>query len=107
MARPASKVLILAADDFEDSELLYPLYRLAEEEIAVVVAGLDERSVRGKKGHGPVAVDTSVDHVAEADFDALVIPAGYPPDRLRRPGAVLPPVPTSPPAGHPLPSTSP
>ena len=25
------RVLLLAADDFEDMELLYPLYRLAEE----------------------------------------------------------------------------
>ena len=41
MSRSASKLLILAADDFEDSELLYPLHRLAEEEIAVVVAGVD------------------------------------------------------------------
>jgi protease I len=54
-----------------------------------VVAGLDEHPVRGKKGHGPVAVDTSVDQVAEADFDALVIPGGYAPDKLRRSEAVL------------------
>lgn len=89
MASPASKVLILAADDFEDSELLYPLYRLAEEEIAVVVAGLDDRPVRGKKGHGPLPVDTTVEQVAEPDFDALVIPGGYAPDKLRRSEAVL------------------
>jgi len=89
MGRADRRVLILAADDFEDTELLYPLHRLAEEEIAVVVAGLDERPVHGKKGHGPVAVDTSVDKVAESDFDALVIPGGYAPDKLRRSEAVL------------------
>ena len=83
------KVLLLAADDFEDTELLYPLYRLAEEDVAVTVAGLDEKPVRGKKGHGPVAVDTTVDRVAEGDFDALVIPGGYAPDKLRRSEAVL------------------
>ena len=48
------KVLLLAADDFEDMELLYPLYRLAEEDVGVTVAGLDDHPVRGKKGHGPV-----------------------------------------------------
>lgn len=89
MARADRRVLILAADDFEDTELLYPLYRLAEEEIAVVVAGLDEHPIRGKKGHGPVAVDASVDQVGESDFDALVIPGGYAPDKLRRSEAVL------------------
>lgn len=58
------KVLLLAADEFEDMELLYPLYRLREENVAVTVAGLDDQPVAGKKGHGPVAVDTTVDQVA-------------------------------------------
>jgi protease I len=78
MALAQCKVLLLAADDFEDMELLYPLYRLREEDATVTVAGLDDRPVTGKKGHGPVAVDTAVDRVAAADFDALVIPAGKP-----------------------------
>jgi protease I len=83
------KVLLLAADQFEDMELLYPLYRLAEEDIAVTVAGLDDKPVTGKKGHGPVPVDTTVSTVAESDFDALVIPGGYAPDKLRRSSDVL------------------
>ena len=37
----------------------------------------------------PVAVDTTVDRVAAAEFDALVIPGGYAPDKLRRSEAVL------------------
>ena len=83
------KVLLLAADDFEDMELLYPLYRLREEKIGVVVAGLTPDPVNGKKGHGPVAVNTTVDRVAESDFGALVIPGGYAPDKLRRSEDVL------------------
>ena len=83
------KVLLLAADMFEDMELLYPLYRLAEENIAVTVAGLDAQPVTGKKGHGPVPVDTTVSQVSEADYDALVIPGGYAPDKLRRAEEVL------------------
>jgi protease I len=89
MVLSGRKVLLLAADDFEDMELLYPLYRLREEEAEVTVAGLDGHPVTGKKGHGPVAVDASVDDVAAADFDALVIPGGYAPDKLRRSAAVL------------------
>ncbi|HXW46109.1 MAG TPA: type 1 glutamine amidotransferase domain-containing protein [Streptosporangiaceae bacterium] len=89
MALAGKKVLLLAADDFEDMELLYPQFRLAEEDVAVTVAGLDTQPVRGKKGHGPVAVDTTVDQVAAGDFDALVIPGGYAPDKLRRSAAVL------------------
>src|SRR5579859_2868404 len=89
MATSQRKVLLLAADQFEDSELLYPLYRLAEEDVEVTVAGLDDQPVTGKKGHGPVPVDTTVDAVSEPAFDALVIPGGYAPDKLRRSRAVL------------------
>lgn len=83
------KVLILAADDFEDMELLYPLFRLREEDVAVTVAGLDDHPLRGKKGYGPLSVDTTVEQVAEGDFDALVIPGGFAPDKLRRSETVL------------------
>lgn len=79
----------MAADDFEDMELLYPLYRLGEEGAAVTVAGLDEHPLRGKKGYGPLVVDTTVDRVSADDFDALVIPGGFAPDKLRRSEAVL------------------
>jgi protease I len=83
------RVLVLAADDFEDMELLYPVYRLIEEDVAVTIAGLDDHPVRGKKGHGPVAVDTTVGQVSARDFDALVIPGGFAPDKLRRSQTVL------------------
>ena len=89
MVLPRRNVLLLAADDFEDMELLYPLYRLREEDAAVTGAGLDGQPVTGKKGHGPVPVDTTVDRVAANEFDALVIPGGYAPDKLRRSEAVL------------------
>ncbi|HEX9064615.1 MAG TPA: type 1 glutamine amidotransferase domain-containing protein [Streptosporangiaceae bacterium] len=87
--RQPRKVLVLAADQFEDMELLYPVYRLAEEGIEVTVAGLDAKPVHGKKGHGPVPVDTTVSEVAEPEYDALVIPGGYAPDKLRRSAEVL------------------
>src|ERR1017187_1209210 len=89
MALDGKKVLVLAADLFEDMELLYPLYRLKEEEVEVVLAGLDGKPVTGKKGHGPVEVDTIVEGLSASDFDALVIPGGYAPDKLRRSSAVL------------------
>ncbi len=84
-----TRVLILAADDFEDTELLYPLHRLREERAHVTLASLGGRAVTGKKGHGPVAVDAATDDVRAEDFDALVIPGGYAPDRLRRDTHVL------------------
>jgi protease I len=82
-------VVILAADDFEDSELLYPLHRLREEQAHVTLASLGGRAVTGKKGHGPVAVDAGTDEIRADDFDAVVIPGGYAPDKLRRDTHVL------------------
>jgi protease I len=84
-----ARVLILAADDFEDMELLYPVYRLREEHVDVTVASLGGTSVTGKKGHGPVAVDASIAEVEADGYDALVIPGGYAPDKLRRDAHVL------------------
>ena len=83
------KVLVLAADLFEDMELLYPVYRLREEDVDVTIAGITADDVTGKKGHGPVEVDATVDEVTEVDFDALVIPGGFAPDKLRRSKPVL------------------
>src|ERR687885_1640802 len=83
------KVLVLAADLFEDMELLYPVYRLREEEVEVTIAGLTTDDVTGKKGHGPVHVDATVDDVNGSAYDALVIPGGFAPDKLRRSKAVL------------------
>ncbi len=80
---------MLAADLFEDVELLYPVHRLREEEVEVVVAGLHAGEVTGKKGHGPLKVDTTVDEVDAGAFDALVIPGGFAPDKLRRSEEVL------------------
>ncbi len=82
-------VLILAADLFEDMELLYPLYRLREEEVTVTVAGLDDSPVSGKKGYSPLPVDRAVEGLSADDFDALVIPGGFAPDKLRRDETVL------------------
>ena len=83
------RVVVLAAELFEDIELLYPVHRLREEGVEVRLAGLDEQPVTGKKGHGPVSVDTVVDRIDVADVDALVIPGGYAPDKLRRSPDVL------------------
>ena len=80
---------MLAADLFEDMELLYPVYRLREEGVDVTIAGLTTDDVTGKKGHGPVEVDTTVDDVDPSSFHALVIPGGFAPDKLRRSERVL------------------
>jgi protease I len=82
------RIIVLAEDMFEDLELWYPVLRLREEGAEVVIAGTGAPSYKGKNGL-PVSADTSADKVSAADFDAVVIPGGYAPDRLRRYPAVL------------------
>jgi protease I len=82
------KIIVLAEDLYEDLELWYPVLRLREEGAEVVIAGTGALAYKGKNGY-PVTVDTSADKVAAGDFDAVVIPGGYAPDRLRRYPAVL------------------
>ena len=82
------KVIVLAEDMYEDLELWYPVLRLREEGAEVVIAGTGAAAYKGKNGY-PVAVDTSVDKVSASDFEAVIIPGGYAPDRLRRYPAVL------------------
>jgi protease I len=84
-----ASVLVLGADDVEDMELLYPLYRLREEEATVTLATLGGKPITGKKGYGPISPDAATDDVTDGDFDALVIPGGYAPDKLRRDVHVL------------------
>lgn len=89
MSLAGTSVLVLAADLFEDSELLYPVLRLQEEDADVTVASTDGEPVTGKKGHGPFPADASVGDVSADDFAALVIPGGFAPDALRRSDDVL------------------
>ena len=77
------KIAILIDEMFEDSEFIYPYYRLLEAGMTVDVIGQKKGTYRGK--HGTVAKATHSIHAVESEgYDALYIPGGYAPDRLRR-----------------------
>ena len=82
------RVLVLVYHAYEDLELWYPKLRLMEEGMEVVVAGPEKTVYAGKNGY-PCKPDRSFDEVRAGDFDALVIPGGWAPDRLRRSSVVL------------------
>jgi len=76
------KVLFVAVDDFEDLELFYPYFRLKEEEHEVLVASDRKGHIKGKHGY-PITIDVKFDEVDIEKFDALVIPGGKSPERVR------------------------
>ena len=83
------RVGVLAEDTYEDLELWYPVIRLREEGAEVVVVGTGSAEEYNSKHGYPVKVDASADEVSPEDFDAIIVPGGYAPDRLRRYPAVL------------------
>ncbi len=83
MKLKGKRILIFVEDLVEEIELLYPKYRLVEEGAEVKVAGPEIRIFKGKNGY-PIKADLSFDEVKVENFDALVIPGGYAPDRIRR-----------------------
>ena len=82
------RVMILATDGFEQSELMKPKANLEKAGIETVVVSLEEGSIRGwdEKNWGEsVAVDKTVDAIDNCDgYDALLLPGGQiNPDILR------------------------
>lgn len=82
------KALIVSADNFEDSELLVPYYRLKEEGIEVDVASIRKGKIKGKHGY-EVEVDKTLKDVKPDDYDILILPGGRAPETVRREKAAL------------------
>jgi len=85
-----ARVVILAGEGFEDSELGVPCERLREAGHEVTIAGSRRGdTVHGKRGEREVQIELGAAEIAVEDFDALVIPGGQGPDHLRLdPGSV-------------------
>ena len=79
-----SKIAVIITDMFEDSEYEKPAEAFKKAGHELVHVGLkDGETVRGKREGTPVKIDRPVKGVSVDDFDALFIPGGYSPDKLR------------------------
>jgi len=83
------RIAILAEDNYEDMELWYPLLRFREAGADVAVIGMPGVEAYHSKHGYPARVDAPADSVSADDFDALIVPGGYAPDRMRRHEAML------------------
>ncbi|UJW57981.1 type 1 glutamine amidotransferase [Bacillus sp. A116_S68] len=89
MTLEGKKILTVVEDEFEDSELIYPHYRLQEEGMIAHIAGKEAgKSYYGKHGV-PVKTDYSFDQINIEEYEALLVPGGWAPDKLRRYDEVL------------------
>jgi len=79
-----SKIAVIITDQFEDSEYSEPAAAFKKAGHELVHIGLKAgETVRGKKEETPVSIDKAVKDVKPDAFDALLIPGGYSPDKLR------------------------
>ncbi|MDZ5713441.1 type 1 glutamine amidotransferase domain-containing protein [Jeotgalibacillus haloalkalitolerans] len=80
----AKKVIALVSDDFEDLELWYPVMRLREEGVVVHIVGeKNGHEYKGKYGV-PAVSDYAFHEINVQEYDGILVPGGWSPDKLRR-----------------------
>jgi len=78
------RIAILAEEDFEDSELIEPMKAMKNAGARVLIVGSGSKETyTGKRGSATIRVDTTADKVKAEDFDAIIVPGGYAPDKMR------------------------
>lgn len=83
------KVIALVSADFEDLELMYPVLRLQEEGAQVHLVGEKAKETYIGKYGVPTISDYAFTEIQAADYDAILVPGGWAPDKLRRYPEVL------------------
>lgn len=89
MGLKGKRVAVLAEEMYQELELWYPVLRMREAGAELRIVGTGSSPTYASKHGYPVTVDTTADKVSSADFDAVIVPGGFAPDRLRRYPAVL------------------
>src|SRR3954454_14762023 len=79
-----TRVAMLVEQEFEDRELTGPLEALRSAGATVVLVGPSAGAqFTGKRGETTVTSDLAAGGARIADFDAVVIPGGHAPDKMR------------------------
>ncbi|MHB1679153.1 MAG: type 1 glutamine amidotransferase domain-containing protein [bacterium] len=77
------KALIISADDFEDTELLVPYYRLKEEGVHIDIASMRKGNIKGKHGY-EIEANKTLSEINADDYDMLILPGGKAPEAVRK-----------------------
>lgn len=77
------KVLIIVEEGVEDAEFLYPYYRFQEEGYKVDVVGPKAKETYTGKHGVPIESNISPEEVKVDEYEAIIIPGGRAPDRMR------------------------
>lgn len=77
------KVLMLVEEGAEDSEFIYPYYRFQEEGYKVDVVGPKANQTYPGKHGVPFKSNLAPEDVKINEYEAIIIPGGKAPDRMR------------------------
>ncbi len=77
------KVLIITGDKCDDTELFYPYYRLIEAGFRVDIASFNKGTVKAKHFF-EIEANLAVSEAKEEDYEALLLPGGAAPEKLRQ-----------------------
>ncbi len=84
MRLAGKRVAVFVEEGFEDLEFWVTVMRLREEGARVTIVGTKgEQPFKGKNGL-PARSEVAAGSVGADDFDAVVVPGGWAPDKLRR-----------------------
>lgn len=78
------RIVIFVGDIYEDLELWYPHLRIIEAGAQSVLAGPEAGVVYAGKNGYPAKSDVAIADVDPNDFDGVICPGGFMPDKLRR-----------------------
>ncbi|WP_164509077.1 type 1 glutamine amidotransferase domain-containing protein [Clostridium rectalis] len=84
MKLKGKRAIMLAEENYDDLELWYPVLRLREDGCEVVIVGSGSSKLYTGKYKTTVNIDKNVDEISAKEFDVLLVPGGWAPDKLRR-----------------------
>ena len=77
------RILMITADMCDDSEVLYPYYRMMEEGYNIDVASFEMTIIKAKY-HFTIEANIKVSEVNSDIYDGLILPGGMAPEKLRQ-----------------------
>ena len=79
-----SNIAVILDDLFEDVEYIKPATAFKKVGHNLIIIGLKKgKTVRGEHKETEVKIEKAIEDVSVDEFDALLIPGGYSPDKLR------------------------
>ncbi len=89
MVKQSLRAAVLVEQQYQEMEVWYPVYRLREAEMEVLLVGPEAGHPYPSKLGYPAKADRAAKECSADEFDLVIIPGGFAPDFIRRSEAML------------------